>query len=53
MNNIELVPTPTYASYLNRVECHFLPISEFVTSNADTASPPEMPLPVNTSETHH
>jgi transposase len=34
-NNIELVPTPTYASYLNRVECHFLPISEFVVNNAD------------------
>ena len=24
-----------YASYLNRVECHFLPISEFVVKNAD------------------
>jgi transposase len=34
-NNIELVPTPTYASYLNRIECHFLPISEFVVKNAD------------------
>ncbi len=36
-HNIELVPTPTptYASYLNRVECHFLPISEFVVKNAD------------------
>ena len=34
-HNIELVPTPTYASYLNRVECHFLPISEFVVNNAD------------------
>jgi transposase len=34
-NNVELVPTPTYASYLNRVECHFLPISEFVVKNAD------------------
>jgi transposase len=34
-NNIELVPTPTYASYLNRVECHFLPIGEFVVKNAD------------------
>jgi transposase len=34
-NNIELVPTPTYASYLNRVECHFLPISEFVVKNSD------------------
>jgi hypothetical protein len=29
------VPTPTYASYLNRVECHFLAISEFVVNNAD------------------
>jgi transposase len=34
-NNIALVPTPTYASYLNRVECHFLPISEFVVKNSD------------------
>jgi len=34
-HNIKLVPTPTYASYLNRVECHFLPISEFVVKNAD------------------
>ena len=34
-HNIELVPTPTYASYLNRIECHFLPISEFVVKNAD------------------
>jgi len=34
-NNVELVPTPTYASYLNPVECHFLPISEFVCKNAD------------------
>lgn len=34
-HRIELVPTPTYASYLNPVECHFLPISEFVVNNAD------------------
>ena len=34
-HHIELVATPTYASYLNRVECHFLPISEFVVKNAD------------------
>ena len=34
-NRIELVPTPTYASYLNPVECHFSPISEFVVNNAD------------------
>lgn len=34
-NNIELVPTPTYASYLNRIECHFFPIAEFVVKNSD------------------
>jgi transposase len=34
-NNIELVPTPTHASYLNRIEAHFRPINEFVVSNAD------------------
>ena len=34
-NKIELVATPTYASYLNPVECHFSPLSEFVVCNAD------------------
>jgi transposase len=34
-NRIELVATPTYASYLNPVECHFTPISQFVVCNAD------------------
>ena len=34
-NRIELVPTPTYASYLNPIECHFWPIAEFVVKNAD------------------
>jgi transposase len=34
-NKIELVPTPTYASYLNPVECHFFPVQEFVVNNAD------------------
>jgi transposase len=34
-NNVELVPTPTYASYLNRIESHFGPIGEFVVKNAD------------------
>lgn len=34
-NNIELVPLPTYASYLNRIEAHFRPITEFVVNNAD------------------
>jgi transposase len=34
-NRIELVPTPTYASYLNPVECHFSALTEFVVCNAD------------------
>ncbi len=34
-HRMELIPTPTYASYLNPVECHFFPISEFVVNNAD------------------
>jgi transposase len=34
-NRIELVATPTYASYLNPVECRFFPITEFVVNNAD------------------
>ena len=34
-NRIELVPTPTYASYLNPVECHFSALSQFVVCNAD------------------
>jgi transposase len=34
-NKMELVATPTYASYLNPVECHFTPISQFVVANAD------------------
>jgi transposase len=34
-HKIELVPTPTYASYLNPVECHFSAISQFVVCNAD------------------
>jgi transposase len=33
--NIELVPTPTYASYLNRIESTFGAIDEFVCKNAD------------------
>jgi transposase len=34
-NNIELVPTPTYASYLNRIESTFGTIDEFVCKNSD------------------
>ena len=34
-NNVELVFTPTYASFLNRIDCHFSAIGEFVVNNAD------------------
>jgi len=34
-NNVELVFTPTYASFLNRIESHFWAIGEFVVKNAD------------------
>jgi transposase len=33
--NVELVFTPTYASFLNRIESHFWAIAEFVVKNAD------------------
>ena len=36
-SNVELVFTPTYASFLNRIECHFWGIGEFVIKNADYA----------------
>lgn len=42
--NMELVPTPTYASYLNRIECHFWAIGEFVVKNADYSSWDELAL---------
>ena len=34
-SNVELVFTPTYASFLNRIECHVWAIAEFVINNAD------------------
>src|SRR5437870_4201605 len=34
-NNIELVPTPTYASYLNRIEATFGALDAFVCKNSD------------------
>ena len=46
-NSIELVPTPTYASYLNPVECHFFPItsswSTTPTTSTGTRSPGRWP----------
>lgn len=44
LSNVELVPTPTYASYLNRIECHFWAIQEFVIKNADYDSWDELQL---------
>jgi transposase len=37
-NRVRLVPTPTYASYLNRIECHFWAYVEFVIRGSDYAS---------------
>ena len=33
-NDVILVYTPTYASWLNRIECHFAPPRYFVLKNA-------------------
>ena len=41
-HNVELVPTPTSASYLNRIECHFRPLREFVLNASDYASHAEV-----------
>jgi len=38
VHNIELVPTPTSASHLNRIECHFQPLREFVLNASDYGS---------------
>jgi Homeodomain-like domain/DDE superfamily endonuclease len=37
-HNVELVPTPTSASHLNRIECHFRPLREFVLNASDYSS---------------
>jgi len=34
-NNVELIYTPTYASWLNRIECHFGPLRKFVLRNSN------------------
>jgi transposase len=36
-SRVHLVPTPTYASYLNRIECHFWAFVEFVIRGSDYA----------------
>lgn len=40
--NVELVPTPTYASWLNRIECQFGVMVKFVISGSDYASHAEL-----------
>jgi transposase len=37
-HRVRLIPTPTYASYLNRIECHFWAYVEFVIRGSDYAS---------------
>jgi transposase len=34
-NNVGLLPTPTNASHLNRIECHFWAFTEFVVKGSD------------------
>jgi len=41
-HNVELVPTPTSASHLNRIECHFRPLREFVLNASDYTSHAEV-----------
>jgi transposase len=41
-NNIELVFTPTYASWANPIEAHFGPLRQFVLSNSDHADHPAL-----------
>jgi transposase len=36
-NNVGLIPTPTNASHLNRIECHFWAYVEFVINGSDHA----------------
>jgi transposase len=40
-NNVALLPTPTNASHLNRIECHFWAFVEFVINGSDYRDWPE------------
>lgn len=37
-NRMSLVPTPTYASWLNAIEAHFTPLKKFCLANSDDRS---------------
>ena len=41
-SNIMLVYTATYASWMNRIECHFAPFRQFVLDNSDHADHREL-----------
>jgi transposase len=41
-NRVTLVFTPTYASHLNRIECHFRAYKEFVVNGSDYSSHDEL-----------
>ena len=41
-NNVELVFTPTYASWANPIEAHFGPLRQFVLSNSDHQDHPAL-----------
>ncbi|MGC6585103.1 transposase [Paenibacillus sp. Dod16] len=45
-NNVELVFTPTYASWLNRIECHFGPLRKFVLEGSDFAKHQDLGLAI-------
>ncbi|MNI36787.1 Integrase core domain protein [compost metagenome] len=45
-NNVELVYTPTYASWLNRIECHFGPLRKFVLEGSDFAKHQDLGLAI-------
>ena len=41
-NNVELVFTPTYASWANPIEAHFGPLRQFVIANSDHRDHPAL-----------
>ncbi|MNC82012.1 hypothetical protein D3C75_1353530 [compost metagenome] len=43
---MELVYTPTYASWLNRIECHFGPLRKFVLEGSDFAKNQDLGLAI-------
>jgi hypothetical protein len=44
-NNVELVFTPTYASWANPIEAHFGPLRQFVIANSDHPDHPALAGP--------